>query len=90
MTTGASGKGDVPREELSLPDYDHLPIGSLEHRVRTLDVDGLERLLAYEEAHAHRLLCWSCSATAGYWVAQLAGGPAQNEVDLPHSAAAQR
>jgi hypothetical protein len=55
MTTGASGKGDVPREELSLPDYDHLPIGSLEHRVRTLDVDGLERLLAYEEAHAHRL-----------------------------------
>jgi hypothetical protein len=55
MTTGASAEGDVPREELPLPDYDHLPIGSLQHRIRTLDVDGLERLIVYEEAHAHRL-----------------------------------
>jgi hypothetical protein len=35
VTTGASAEGDVPREELPLPDYDHLPIGSLQHRIRT-------------------------------------------------------
>jgi hypothetical protein len=42
--------------ELPLPDFDHLPAGSLEHRIRTLDLPGLEQLIAYEEAHAARLL----------------------------------
>lgn len=42
-------------DELPLPDYDHLPIGSLEGRIRSLDADGLEALLAYERAHGDRL-----------------------------------
>src|SRR4051812_24942525 len=41
--------------QLPLPDYDHLPTGSLEGRIRTLDSAGVEALLAYEQAHAHRL-----------------------------------
>jgi hypothetical protein len=46
----------VPAHEaLPLPDYDHLPVGSLEHRIRTLDEGGVRDVLAYEEAHAHRL-----------------------------------
>jgi hypothetical protein len=42
-------------DELPLPDYDHLPIGSLESRIRTLDADGVEQLLAYEHAHGDRM-----------------------------------
>jgi len=42
-------------DELPLPDYDHLPIGSLEGRIRSLDADGLEALLEYERAHGDRL-----------------------------------
>jgi hypothetical protein len=42
-------------DQLPLPDYDHLPTGSLEGRIRTLDSAGVEALLAYEQAHAHRL-----------------------------------
>lgn len=50
--------GDAtPREhaELPLPDYDHLPLGSLQHRIRTLDVDGVTALLDYERGHGDRL-----------------------------------
>jgi len=42
-------------DELPLPDYDHLPIGSLEGRIRSLDADGLQALLDYEQAHGNRL-----------------------------------
>jgi hypothetical protein len=42
-------------DELPIPDYDHLPTSSLGHRIRTLDEPALERLLAYERAHADRL-----------------------------------
>ncbi|MGW0821611.1 hypothetical protein [Streptomyces sp. NPDC002845] len=42
------------RGTLPLPDYDHLPIGSLESRVRALTADEVEQLLAYEHAHADR------------------------------------
>ena len=42
-------------DELPLPDYDHLPTGSLEGRIRTLDAAGVEALLAYERAHGDRL-----------------------------------
>ena len=42
-------------DQLPLPDYDHLPIGSLESRVRTLDADGVQALLDYERAHGDRL-----------------------------------
>ena len=43
------------RDELPLPDYDHLPIGSLEGRIRSLDADALQSLLGYEQAHGNRL-----------------------------------
>lgn len=39
-------------DELPLPDYDHLPVSSLEQRVRSLDADGVEALLACEHTHA--------------------------------------
>ena len=43
------------RDDLPLPDYDHLPVGSLISRVRTLDADGLRAVLAYEKGHANRI-----------------------------------
>jgi hypothetical protein len=47
---------DAPHhDQLPLPDYDHLPVGSLEGRIRSLDADGLEALLSYERAHGDRL-----------------------------------
>lgn len=45
----------VDRTQLPLPDYDHLPVGTLEHRIRTLDADGLTTVLEYERTHADRL-----------------------------------
>ncbi|WP_037679938.1 hypothetical protein [Streptomyces griseus] len=44
-----SGRGTLP-----LPDYDHLPIGGLESRVRSLAAGDVEKLLAYEHEHADR------------------------------------
>jgi hypothetical protein len=41
-------------DSLPLPDYDHLNVGGLASRIRTLDAAGLGRLLDYERAHAHR------------------------------------
>ncbi len=46
---------DDPRSELPIPDYDHLPEGSLTHRIRTLDAKGLRVIIAYEREHAGRL-----------------------------------
>lgn len=43
------------RDGLPIPDYDHLPIGSLETHLRTLDRPGLEKVLAYERDHGDRL-----------------------------------
>ena len=45
----------VRHEDLPIPDYDHLPIGDLGHRIRSLPAAGLEALLAYEAAHGNRL-----------------------------------
>jgi hypothetical protein len=46
----------VPHDdELPLPDYDHLPTGSLAGRIRSLDADQLGQLLDYERAHGNRL-----------------------------------
>ena len=42
--------GDLPLE-----DYDHLTLGSLRGRLRSLDVTQLVRLRSYEKAHANRL-----------------------------------
>jgi hypothetical protein len=47
---------DVPHhDQLPLPDYDHLPDGSLPSRVRSLDADQVSALLAYETTHANRV-----------------------------------
>ncbi|MGP3926300.1 hypothetical protein [Streptomyces sp. 8N616] len=40
--------------ELPLADYDHLPVGALEHRIRGLSREELELLLQYEREHADR------------------------------------
>lgn len=48
--TPVAGHGDLP-----LPDYDHLPLGGVQHRIRTLTRDELLTVLAYEEAHGNRL-----------------------------------
>jgi hypothetical protein len=42
-------------DQLPIPDYDHLPLGSLTHRIRTLDVGQIVALLDHERAHADRL-----------------------------------
>jgi hypothetical protein len=46
---------DRGRSALPLPDYDHLPVGALESRVRSLTAEAVEELLAYERTHADRL-----------------------------------
>ncbi|MFK0117817.1 hypothetical protein [Streptomyces sp. NPDC090994] len=46
---------DSAHNALPLPDYDHLPLGSLESRVRSLGTDEVEELLAYERSHGDRL-----------------------------------
>lgn len=43
------------RDELPIPDYDHLPVGSLTHRIRSLDSDGLGQLIDYEREHGARV-----------------------------------
>ncbi|ADB35228.1 hypothetical protein Kfla_6225 [Kribbella flavida DSM 17836] len=45
-----------PEGALPLPDYDHIPFGSLAARVRTLDIQQLEQLIGYERNHAQRIL----------------------------------
>ncbi|HEU5034174.1 MAG TPA: hypothetical protein VFT62_05365 [Mycobacteriales bacterium] len=48
---------DVPasREDLPIPDFDNISIGSLRARLRSLDLDQLVLLREWEQAHAHRL-----------------------------------
>ncbi len=50
----AGETGGADRDELPIPDYDHLPLGSLTHRIRSLDADGLGRLIEYEKRHGDR------------------------------------
>jgi hypothetical protein len=42
-------------DQLPLPDYDHLPVGGLASRIRTLDEAGVQTLLDYEKSHGNRL-----------------------------------
>lgn len=55
MTESGQTGPEVTRDGLPLPDYDHLSLGSLGHRIRTLDAAGLEQVLEYEQAHGNRL-----------------------------------
>jgi hypothetical protein len=43
------------RTELPLPDYDHIPLGTLLSRISALDEGGVRSLLDYEQAHGARL-----------------------------------
>lgn len=45
----------MTHHELPLPDYDSLPMGSIESRVRTLDERGVRQLLDHEKEHANRI-----------------------------------
>ena len=45
----------LPHDALPLPDYDHMTLGSLRARLRSLDVQQLVQLRTYEKAHADRL-----------------------------------
>ena len=78
-------------DQLPLPDYDHLPIGGLASRIRTLDAAGVQTLLDYEKAHGNRLQVVQImrnrlsSLESG---AQPSGGdPAAVGADAPASAA---
>jgi hypothetical protein len=42
-------------DDLPLPDYDHMTLGSLRGRLRSLSVPELVQIRDYEKAHAHRL-----------------------------------
>ncbi|MDX6266146.1 MAG: hypothetical protein QOD70_886 [Frankiales bacterium] len=42
-------------DELPLPDYDHMTLGSLRGRLRSLTLDELVAVREYEKAHADRL-----------------------------------
>ena len=49
-------QSDSPRhEDLPLPDYDHLPLGTLPTRINGLDESAVAQLLEYERAHGDRL-----------------------------------
>jgi hypothetical protein len=37
-----------------IPDYEGLPLATLQHRVRSLDHGQMSQLIAYEEHHANR------------------------------------
>jgi hypothetical protein len=41
-------------DPLALPDYDQLTLGSIEHRIRSLDLAQVQDLLEHERATAHR------------------------------------
>lgn len=47
---------DAPlHKDLPLPDYDHLPAGTLPTRITGLGEPELAQLVAYEKAHGNRL-----------------------------------
>ena len=43
------------RQSLPMPDYDHLSVEALQHRIRSLDESGLRALLGYEREHGDRV-----------------------------------
>lgn len=40
---------------LPIPDFDHLPLGSVEHRVHALDAEQVQQLIDHEREHGNRL-----------------------------------
>jgi hypothetical protein len=53
--TSVIGAPELSHDELPLPDYDHMTLGSLRGRLRSLTVDQLVAVREYEKAHADRL-----------------------------------
>jgi hypothetical protein len=53
----------MPDRDLPIDDYDHLPVGSLISRIRTLDSTGLQTLMDYEKGHANRIQVVSAMQT---------------------------
>ena len=49
------GGAVLSHDDLPLPDYDHLTLGSLRGRMRSLDLPQLVQIRDYEKAHAARL-----------------------------------
>ena len=45
---------DADRDALPLPDFDHLPLGGLRTRIRSLSADEVEKVLDYERSHGDR------------------------------------
>ena len=43
------------RESLPIPDFDHIPLGTLPSRISALDEGGVQQLLDFEHAHGDRL-----------------------------------
>ena len=41
-------------DDLPIKDFDHLQVGGLTSRIRSLDADDLQTLITYERAHAKR------------------------------------
>lgn len=62
---------DPARSDLAIPDFDHLPVAGLGHRIRSLDADQLQKLVDFEEAHGNRLPALQVMRTR---LAQLADG----------------
>ncbi|GIG30441.1 hypothetical protein [Cellulomonas marina] len=54
-STDASTPTVTTGQDLPIPDYDHLPVGSLGHRIRSLEADELAVLVAYEQEHGARV-----------------------------------
>ncbi|MEV0224080.1 hypothetical protein [Streptomyces sp. NPDC050704] len=52
----AQSTGESTDESTDLPvaDFDGLPLGEIEHRIRALDESELRDLLEHERGHAHR------------------------------------
>jgi hypothetical protein len=48
-------QSSLGRDELPLPDYDHLTLGELPTRIGGLDAEALRQLLGYESEHGDRL-----------------------------------
>jgi hypothetical protein len=49
------GRTVLAHDELPLPEYDHMTLGSLRGRMRSLTVEQLVQIRDYEKAHADRL-----------------------------------
>jgi hypothetical protein len=43
------------RDALPLPDFDHIPLGTLPSRISALDESGVQQLLDFERGHGNRL-----------------------------------